>query len=586
MRAQLSPRRFWFLYAVLFVLFGLIVFQIIQLTWFHQSALLAVAHRQQYLAVETPPLRGPITDRNGKEFVTNLKIPSIYAVPRILSHEERKTLSSELAKILGLEQKRLLEKLKKDKSFVWIKRRVTFEEANKVKKLGNPALGVIDEYKRFYPQGPMLAQVLGFSNVDNQGLDGIELFMDNELRGKPGKRITKRDALGREIKAFEIKALPAIDGNRIVLTIDQRLQYLTEKSLELAFKQWKAKGAWAIVMDPWTGEILAMANQPGFDPNSYDKSTAETKRNRAVTDMYEPGSVFKIVTASGALNEGVITPETKINCENGKWHWGYKVLHDVHPYGILSMTEVIVKSSNIGTVKIGLKLGPTKLQQYIKGFGFGAYTGIDLGGEAPGYTRPPSQWSKTSPYNIPIGQEVMVTALQMVTAISVIANGGYLVKPYIVSKIQDSVGVVLKQKKPLIKQKVINAETAATMRKILTRVVEAGTGTKAKIQDIPVAGKTGTAQKVLPGGKGYSHNTFISSFIGFAPSDNPRYAMVVVLDEARPLYYGGTVAAPVFKEVMEAALLTQVQDFQTKRPSIPTPIPEHTPSTADLAVAD
>ena len=584
MRALLSPRRFWFLYIVLLIFFCLIVYQIIQLTCFHQSSLLKLAHRQHYLTVDISPLRGPITDRNGKEFVTNLKIPSIYAVPRVLEDEERADLSREVAKILGLDRKWVMERLSRDKAFVWIKRRVTFEESEKIRQLGSPALGVMEEYKRFYPQGPMLAQVLGFSTVDNEGMEGLERSMDGDLRGKPGMRVTQRDAKGREIKAFEIKSLPVIDGNRVVLTIDQHLQYLTEKALEHAFKQWKAKGAWAVVMDPNTGEILAMANQPGFDPNHYAKVGADAKRNRAITDMYEPGSVFKIVTASGALNEGVVTPETVINCENGKWNYGFKVLHDVHPYGMLPMMEVIVKSSNIGTVKIALKMGAQKLQNYIKGFGFGMRTGIDLAGEAPGFTRPPSQWSRTSPYNIPMGQEVMVTALQLVTAMSVIANGGSWIRPYIVSKVQDPSGVTLKEKNPFNKQRVIRPETAATMRNILTQVVERGTGTKAKIPDVLVGGKTGTGQKILPGGKGYSHNAFMSSFVGFAPADNPRYAMVVVLDEPRPLYYGGTVAAPVFKEVMAAALLTQGAQPHHE---IASPLtPEQVAATADLAVVD
>lgn len=585
MRVLLSPRRFWFLYVILFLFFGLIIYQIFQLTCYHQSSLLTLANRQHYLTIDIAPLRGPITDRNGKEFVTNLKMPSIYAVPRMMNRESRETLSRELARILGLDRRNVIKKLERNKSFAWIKRRVSFEEADAVKKLESPALGILEEYKRFYPQGSMLAQVLGFSNVDNQGLEGIEKSMDADLRGKPGKRITKRDALGREIKAFEMKALPAIDGNRIVLTIDQHLQYLTEKALEQAFTQWKAKGAWAIVMDPRTGEILAMANQPGLDPNVYDKSKSDSRRNRAITDMYEPGSVFKIVTASGALNEGVVTPETMIKCENGKWNWGFKTLHDVHPYGMLTMTEVIVKSSNIGTVKIGLKMGAQKLQKYIKDFGFGHLTGIDLPGEAPGYTRPPSQWSATSPYNIPMGQEVMVTALQLVTAMSVIANGGYLVKPYMIEKVEDPAGVTLKEKKPTIKKQVIKPEVAVTMRAILTKAVEEGTGTKAKIQNILVGGKTGTAQKILPGGRGYSHSAFMSSFVGFAPSDNPRYAMVVVLDEARPLYYGGTVAAPVFKEVMEAALLTE--GFRPRRQNVSLPtLAKETSSTADLVPVD
>ena len=584
MRALLSPRRFWFLYVVLLVLFCLVIYQIIQLTYFHQSSLLKLAHRQHYLTIDVPPLRGPITDRNGKEFVTNLKIPSIYAVPRAVRDEDRDGLSREIAKILGFDKKWVLDRLSRDKSFVWLKRRVTFEEAAKIRKLERPELGILEEYKRFYPQGSMLAQVIGFSTVDNQGMEGIERSMDADLRGKAGMRVTQRDAKGREIKAFEIKSQPVIDGNRIVLTIDQHLQYLTEKSLEQAFKQWKAKGAWAIVMDPKTGEILAMANQPGFDPNHYAKAGPDAKRNRAITDMYEPGSVFKIVAASGALNEGTVTPETVINCENGKWNYGFKVLHDVHPYGMLPMMEVIVKSSNIGTVKIALKMGGQKFQSYVKSYGFGTGTGLDLAGEAPGFTRPLDQWSKTSPYNIPMGQEVMVTALQMVTAMSVIANGGYLVKPYIVSKVQDPAGVTLKEKKSLIKHRVIKPETAATMRGILTQVVERGTGTKAKIPDVLVGGKTGTAQKILPGGRGYSHTAFMSSFVGFAPADNPRYAMVVVLDEAHPMYYGGVVAAPVFKDVMSAALLTH--GAQTEKESAPLPTPEQTAAVADLAVAD
>lgn len=584
MRALLSSRRFWFLYIVLFVVFGLIIYQIIQLTCIHQPALLKRAHRQHYVSIDIPPLRGPITDRNGKEFVTNLKIPSVYAVPRALRDEDVELFSRQIAKILGLDRKWVAERLSKDKSFVWIKRRVTFEEADKIRKLGYPELGIMEEYKRFYPQGSMLAQVLGFSNVDNEGLDGLERSMNGDLCGKPGKRLTQRDALGREIKAFEMKSLPVVDGNRLVLTIDQHLQYLTEKALEQAFKRWNAKGAWAVVMDPKTGEILAMANQPGFDPNHYAKAKPDCKRNRAVTDMYEPGSVFKIVAASGALNEGTVTPETTFFCENGRWNYGPKVLRDVHGYGTMPMSEVIIKSSNIGTVKIALKMGGTKFQSYVKGFGFGASTGVDLPGEAPGYTRPVAQWSKTSPYNIPMGQEVMVTSLQMVTAMSVIANGGSLVRPYIISKVQDSAGVTLKEKKPFIKRRVIKPEVAATMREILTQVVERGTGTKAKIPDVKAGGKTGTAQKVLSGGRGYSHSEFMSSFVGFAPADNPRYAMVVVLDEAHPMYYGGVVAAPVFKDVMQAALLTQGLQPEPERNAMPTSA--QVAATADLAIAD
>lgn len=581
MRVQLSPRRFWVLYVTLFILFGLIIFQVIQLTYFHQPSLLERAHRQHYVTIDIPAMRGQITDRIGKEFVTNLKIPSVYAVPRILTATEREKLSGDLARILKLDRKWVSRRLERNKAFVWIKRRVSFEAAEEIKKLENPAVGIVEEYKRFYPQGTTLANVLGFSNVDGQGIEGIELAMDPDLRGKPGRRVTKRDAMGREIKAFELKMLPAIDGNKVVLTIDQHIQSLTEKALDAAFIKWKAKGAWAVVMDPKTGEILALANRPTFDPNEYEKSNADTRRNRVITDMYEPGSVFKIVAASAALNEGVVTPETTFYCENGLWRYGVKSLHDVHAYGTLAMQDVIVKSSNIGTVKMAMKLKPDKFQEYIRGFGFGVSTGIDLRGEAPGYTRPPSQWSKTSPYNIPIGQEVMVTTIQMAAALSVIANGGYLVKPYIIAKVQDPVGVTLRENKPVIRRAVIKPEVATTMRKILVQAVEQGTGTKAKVEIVSAGGKTGTAQKILAGGKGYSHNAFISSFIGFAPGDNPRYVMAVVLDEARPLYYGGTVAAPVFKDVIKAVFLTE-----GIRPTARTAPPKLPVSHADLSMTD
>ncbi|OQA57113.1 MAG: Stage V sporulation protein D [Candidatus Omnitrophica bacterium ADurb.Bin277] len=580
MRAQFSNKRFWFLYTTLFILFGLVIYQVIQLTYFHQSSLLELAHRQHYITIDVPPVRGSVTDRIGREFVTNLKVPSIYAIPRIMSAGEKTRFAGDLAKILKLDKTFVLRRLERDKAFVWIKRRVSFEEAEEVKKIGNPAIGITEEYKRFYPQGTTLANVLGFSNVDNQGLEGIEMVMDAYLHGKPGKRVTKRDAMGREIRAFEIKTLPAVDGDTVMLTIDQHIQYLTEKAMDAAMKQWKPQSAWAIVMDPKTGEIIAMVNRPTFDPNQYDKSVTDSRRNRVITDMYEPGSVFKIVAASAALNEGVVTPETTFFCENGKWNYGVKSLRDVRSYGTLTMEQIIVKSSNIGTVKIALKLHRDKFQEYIRNFGFGSLTGIDLKGEAPGYTRPPSQWSKTSPYNIPMGQEVMVTAIQMATAMSVIANGGYLIRPYIVSKIQDPAGVTIKENVPEIRKVVIKPETAALMRKILTKVVEEGTGTKAKIPGISAGGKTGTAQKVLPGGKGYSHSAYISSFIGFAPSDNPRYVMCVVLDEARPMYYGGTVAAPVFKEVMEAAFLTE-----GIRPSKKTEAPKP-PESTDLSMTD
>lgn len=567
MASSLSVRRFWATNAVIAFLFIIIAYQFLQLTVIRRSALQDVANKQHKLTIEIPPLRGQILDRKGQELASNLKVPSIYAVPRIIPRDYAESLSQEMARILRMDSFYLFQKLTRDKSFVWIKRKVTEDEAAPIRKWHIPYIGMIEEYRRFYPQGDLMAQVLGFTDVDNVGLEGIELTLNKELQGRPGRRVTKRDALGREVRAFEEKTIPVIHGNKVSLTIDHYIQYLTERALERAYMQWKAKGAMAIVMEAKTGKILAIANRPSHNPNQAKSSSPESRRNRAITDMYEPGSVFKIVAASAALNENKVTPETVFFCENGKYNYGYKVLRDVHAYGNLSFEEVIIKSSNIGTVKIAAKLDPDVFNHYIELFGFGRATGIDLPGEAPGFVRPPQQWSKTSPYNIPMGHEIMVTPIQMMAAMAVVANGGTLVKPYIISKVEDQAGVLLKQNLPTIKHQVMRPEVAQTMQRILYRVVEEGTGKSARIPGIPVGGKTGTAQKVLPGGKGYSHSNFISSFYGFGPAEAPELVMGVVLDDPKPKYYGGTVAAPVFKEVMEAALISMGYIPKTAKPA-------------------
>ncbi len=557
MPSSLIRHRYGLVLAFVSALFLIVLYQLLQLGVFHRSALENFAHKQHRLDIEIPPFRGQIFDRDGKELVTNLKVPSVYAIPRVVASRQREALVRSASQILSMPSSIVSDRLLRDKSFVWLKRRVGPQEAQKIQALKNHALGIVQEYKRFYAQGDLLAHVLGLCNVDGQGLEGLEFYYNSELQGRAGRRLTKRDALGREIRAQEIKTIPAVDGNRLWLTIDPQIQYLTERALDRAFRQWKAKGASAIVMEAKTGRVLAMANRPTFDPNHPESSTAPGRRNRAITDMYEPGSVFKIVTASALLNENKVTPQTEFQCENGKFRYGSKVLHDVHPYGTLTFEQVIVKSSNIGTVKAASRLAPRTLEAYIDAFGFGKPTGIDLPGEAPGFRRPASEWSKTSPYNIPIGQEILVTALQMTAAMGVIANGGYLVQPYAIERIEDPAGVALKKKRPTVKGQVLRPEVAETMRKILVKAVQEGTGTRAKIEGIPVGGKTGTAQKILARGRGYSHHNFTASFVGFAPAEDPSFVMAVVLDDPKPSYYGGTVSAPVFKEVMENALLSR-----------------------------
>jgi len=557
MPSHLSSRRFWFLGLIVAALFILVIYQLVQLSVFRRSTLLQIAERQHDLKIEIPPVRGQIFDRDGKELATSLKVPSVYAVPRLILKEDRAALAEKISKILGLERVFVDQRLARDKAFIWIKRRVRVEEAEKIRALQDSGVGLVEEYKRFYPQADLAAHVLGYVNVDNHGLEGIERVFDRELRGEAGRRYTKRDALGREVRAFEVKSVPALNGKRLYLTLDQYMQYVTERALDRAFTKWHAKGAAAIMMEAGTGRILAIANRPTFDPNRPGDSDAEARRNRTVTDMYEPGSIFKIISFSGVLEEKKAGLEDTFNCENGHYrYYGGRVLHDAHPYGILTLPEILIKSSNIGTVKVAARLDPDTLFHYISAFGFNQLTGIDLPGEALGFIRSPAQWSKTSPFNIPIGHETLVTLLQMTQAFAVIANGGNLVRPYVVSRIEDEAGVTLLEKKPVIRSRVISEETAQTMRELLTRAVSEGTGTNARIDGVPVAGKTGTAQKVLSGGRGYSHDKFMSSFIGFAPADKPRIVMAVMLDDPHPSYYGGTVAAPVFKEVVEAALFS------------------------------
>src|SRR3990167_194053 len=554
MLAKSFKRRILLLYISVVILFLLIFYQLFRLTVRNQEMLTDFAERQHNLVIEIPPERGVIYDHRMQVLATNLRSPSIYAVPRLISKSNIKKLAAILSRILGLDQKYLSDRLLRDKSFVWLKRRTAVKEAEEIMSLENPVLGVAYESKRFYPHSEMLSNILGLCDIDNKGVDGLEMLYERELSGRTGYRYTKRDALGREIVSMEQKLIPAVDGADLILTIDKHIQFYTEQALNEAFLQWKAKAAIAVVMNPKTGEILAMASRPTFDPNFRGKSDTASRRNRPVTDIFEPGSVFKIVTVTGALQEKAIQLTDTFNCEQGFWRARpNRTIHDVHPYGILDVPMVLIKSSNIGTVKIAMKLGDKKLYEYVKKFGFGDKTGIDFPGEVVGIFRPLDRWSKFSITSIPYGQEVAATALQMVRAVSVIANGGYLVKPYLLKEIKDSKGVVLSHREPELRGPIVSPAVAETVKGILERVVSEGTGKGAYMTDIRAGGKTGTSQKLEPNGT-YSHSHFIGSFIGFAPVEDPQLAMFVGIDDPHPLYYGGTVAAPVFKSVIERSL--------------------------------
>ncbi|MCP4649236.1 MAG: hypothetical protein GY853_04025 [PVC group bacterium] len=493
-----------------------------------------------------------IYDRNKKVFALSLKVSSVYAEPRIIDNKHR--VAGQLASVLNLDQSKVLERINRDKLFVWVKRKISEEEAAKVTELKLPGVGLLKENKRYYPNNTLASHVLGFVGIDDYGLEGLERVFNKYLTGEFGWRSLLRDAKKRMLPAFEYELVPAVDGYNVQLTIDEVIQHIVEEELENAFKKHKARGASIVVMDPNTGEIYALANRPCYDPNFFRESTPECRRNRAVCDFFEPGSIFKVITASAALEEKVVSLEETFFCENGKYRIGGHTLHDHKPHGNLSFVEIIEKSSNIGVAKVAHKLGEKALYKYIQKFKFGTPTGVELSGESGGMVRPVSKWSKYSLAAIPMGHEIAVTVLQMSRAMSAIANGGYLVSPYIVKRIIDNNGEVIRefgQEQPA--EQIISKQTSDAMRQILKRVVVSGTGRRAAIKGYSAGGKTGTAQKIDPNG-GYSHSKFMASFIGFVPVENPRFVIAVVFDEPRPYYYGGLVCGPVFKNIAEKIL--------------------------------
>ena len=525
-----------FFIALTGLFFRLLLVQIIKHNEFKR-----LAAQQHDIVIEIPPARGRIYDRCNRPLARNLPVSSLYACPRRIFN--RKNIVSRLSPIIDSKTEDLDRILKKDKGFVWVKRHLNNNQAAQIKELNLRELGLLKESRRVYPNGSLAGPLIGFTDIDNNGLEGLELYYNEYLKGSPGKRYSKRDAASRNIISLDEKYIPAQDGQDLVLTIDQVVQHTTEKYLFDACQKYNAPGGMAVVMVPATGEILAMANYHSAAPKD-----PSLWRNKVVTDFFEPGSVFKMITAAAALEEKTVSMDDRIYCENGVYHFGRRILHDHHPYKWLNFPEVIQKSSNIGTVKIAQSLGKEKFYEYIKKFGFGSLSGIDLPGEVPGRLRPVEKWSKIAITSLPMGQGIAVNALQLACAINVIANKGLLVKPRIVKAIRHKSGHVIKEFDPVIIRRVVSAQTAVNIKDILSGVVASGTGTRARIQGIKVAGKTGTAQKVDPNGQ-YSHSRFTASFMGFLPADDPVITIVVIVDEPRPVYYGGTVSAPVFKNI-------------------------------------
>lgn len=551
--AKSFRNRYILVYIAIAVLFLLTFYRLFCLQVVRPEKHVELAKRQHNIKISLPPKRGYILDAKGNELATSLKVPSVYAVSRLIYDKEK--MARELSAILDMSYSDVLKKLRKNRSFVWIDRNISEEAAQKIKAMKNVNINILHENRRFYPHGSLASHILGFCDIDNKGLEGIEVTYDKYLSGRKGYRVTQRDARGRRLIAKEEEYVPPVHGYNIKLTIDQYLQHIVEKELDAAYTKWNAKSGVALVMDCHSGKILAIANRPTFDLNKYYEANVSSRRNRAITDCYEPGSVFKIVTAAAALEEGLYDLDDTIFCENGEYRFRPgRILHDTHEYGELDFTSVVTKSSNIGTVKMAEKLGENRLYHYIRKFGFGELSGVDLPGEISGLFRPTEQWSKISISSIPMGQEVAVTPLQLVAAISAIANGGNLITPFVVQGVYDAKGVPIEEHFPMVRHALMSEDVAEKMRVILQKTVDEGTGRRAAIEGIPVAGKTGTAQKSRKDGRGYAPGEYMSSFLGFVPADDPMLSIIVMLDTPRPSYYGGTVSAPAFKRIAEQAL--------------------------------
>jgi cell division protein FtsI (penicillin-binding protein 3) len=515
--------------------------------------LMRLGQRQHLKEWTVLPKRGAVFDRAGEPLALSLEAQSVYARPRRLQ-DVAKT-SRELARILKISSAEVKDKLSSAKPFVWIKRQISPNEAGQIQALNTDGIGMFYEPHRYYPQGQLAGQVIGFVGRDAEGLEGLELRYNDYIRGETSSSITERDALGRRVLVEGVEGLQIPAGGDIHLTLDTSIQHLAEKELEASISKYRAKAGVAIAVEPRTGEILALANHPTFNPNNYSTESSEQRRNRAVTDSFEPGSTFKTILASAALEEGIIDKDDLFFCEYGKYSYAGKVIHDSHPYGWLPFSKILQVSSNIGFTKVADKLKRDRYFKYIEKFGFGQMTGIDMPGEAPGLLRRPETWSGIDLATHAFGQGLSATPLQMVMAYAAVANGGFLMRPYVVRRAMSPKGEVLVENQPHVVRRVISERTARSVASMLKDVTnEGGTGKMAKVEGFDVAGKTGTAQKVDQVNGGYDAKKRVASFIGFVPADEPRLVLLVVVDEPQSNVYGGVVAAPVFQNIARGAL--------------------------------
>jgi len=549
----------WFKFRVIFVSFFilfsfiLIVGRMFQLQVLKKEQLYKLAARQQMSQIPLVPKRGTIYDQNMNELAVSIEVDSVYAESKKIVDVERAVW--EISNVLQSDPKELRDKLKGQRSFEWIQRKISPKEAEAMRSLRLSGIHFLKENKRFYPQSHLAAHVIGFVGLDSKGLEGIEYQYDALLNGKQNVLTTEKDAMGRGIMTDGGPREKEEHYKNIILTLDKQIQHIAETELSQSVQRWGAKGGMVIVMDPRSGKILALTSYPFFNPNQYLQYRSKSWRNRAISDVFEPGSMFKAFLAAAVLEEKVVRPTDSFFCENGSYTVYDRTIRDTSKHGWLSFQQIIKVSSNIGAAKAAEKIGKDRFYRYLCDFGFGEKTGIGLPGEAKGIFQHPRYWAPVTLHTIAFGQGIAVTGIQMVAALSAIVNGGTLMKPYVVEKMTDEKEVVVQSFKPEPIRRVISEETSRTVLSLLKTTTEkGGTGEQAVPQGYEVGGKTGTAQKVDSLLGGYSEDKYVSGFMGFAPVDEPKIVVLVVIDEPQGANYGGVVAAPVFRGVVEKVL--------------------------------
>jgi cell division protein FtsI (penicillin-binding protein 3) len=545
-----ANKRLYLLGAILLLWAGAISLRLVYLQIFRYGDFEQRAQRQQQRTTEVAAKRGVIYDRAGRELAMSISVDSVFAVPADIP-DLAGTISL-VARITRDDPRELLAKCRAARTFCWLARKADAEIADRIRSMNLRGIYFQKESKRFYPKRELAAQVLGYVGMDDEGLSGIERADDDELRGKPGRMLISVDARRKWFGSVEKQPDP---GENVVLTIDEKIQYIAERELETAMRETHAESGTVVVENPKTGEILALANRPTFNPNLARDITPQKLKDHAVSDVYEPGSTFKVVTIAAALEEKLTHPSEVFDCQMGSIVINGMRIRDSKPHGLLTVAGILAESSDVGAIKIALRLGEERFYKYIRAFGFGQHTGIELPGETRGLSKPLNRWSKVSIGAISMGQEIGVTPLQLVGMISTIANDGIWVAPRIVAGTTEPRGTPqMVAFHPGVQRRVISPMTAAQMKQMMQGVVLHGTGKNAILEGYSSAGKTGTAQKVDPSTHAYSHTKYVASFAGFAPINDPAITVAVILDSAVGLHQGGQVSAPVFQRVTQQVL--------------------------------